>query len=127
MQDYERAFVDKMAGLALSGVSFARAIEAGVKEKLGEVPGEVFLRSLSRAARVDPHQFVKESARLFGRGAIGIYAAIERQGATPLRIEEPSRYESAMEELLEGIGGTPVVRVIPPADRQLDRSKLVPR
>ncbi len=105
MKDYERTFVSQMEAASRDGTSFQTVSDAAIKHKLGDGPGEILLRSLSKAARVDPGYFVREVSKVFGRGAIGIYDAIvdearERRHASA---PEETAYQSTVEELLEGI------------------------
>ena len=107
MQDYERQFVERVGGLASPDNSFRIAAERGIRARLGEAPAEILLRSLSRAGRSDPRAFVKEASKIFGMGAISIYRAIESEMEKPRATEAPSAFESAVQELLGGINGSP--------------------
>jgi len=77
LSDYGKDFVLKVGRLTKGGIDFEDLTKAALSGRFGGAT-DVLLRDLSGAALKDPEQFVRETSRIFGRGAIGIYEPIIR-------------------------------------------------
>jgi hypothetical protein len=105
MKDSERSFMEAMAEASSRGQSFRQLVDRGARAKLGEVPGEIFLRSLSKAARLDPRYFVPETSRLFGNGASAIFEAVIAESERDDSPQSGSAYEAVVQELVSSVQG----------------------
>jgi len=77
LNDNEKSFVLKMQRVVRAGVGFEALAREALVGKFGGAT-EVLLRDLSPQALDEPELFVKELARIFGRGAKGVYEPIVR-------------------------------------------------
>lgn len=109
MKDYERSFVETMNYKIQSGLSFPLLMQGALRSKLGDVPGDILYRSLSKGARVDPTYFVREVSKSFGRGAMAIYDAVVSQAEAPAQPRVADAYESTIKQLISAIPDSPPV------------------
>jgi len=77
LNDYEKSFIVKMQRVVGAGIGFEALAREALVGKFGGAT-EVLLRDLSPRALDDPELFVMELAKIFGRGAMGVYEPIVR-------------------------------------------------
>jgi len=75
LNGYEKSFVAKMGRLTNAGIDFEDLAREALAKKFGGAT-DVLLRGFSTDALQKPEIFVKELARVFGNGAMGIYEPI---------------------------------------------------
>jgi hypothetical protein len=75
LNDYERSFVAKTTKLKTAGVEFEGLAREALARKFGGA-ADVLFQDLSPKALEDPEDFVRETSRIFGRGAVGFYEPI---------------------------------------------------
>ena len=77
LNDYEKSFILKMQRVMRAGVGFDALAREALVGKFGGAT-EVLLRDLTPQALDDPELFVRELAKIFGRGAMGVYEPIAK-------------------------------------------------
>ncbi|HEV2225409.1 MAG TPA: hypothetical protein VGR56_01240 [Nitrososphaerales archaeon] len=114
MNDYEKAFVERMSRLERGGVNFELFAKEAVEAKFGGA-AEVVFRGLKGDAFMNPEVFVRELSRVFGRGAMGIYEPIMKQaerGMIASSSGNSSPYDSLLRQLGVPQGPAPVQGVM---------------
>jgi len=113
LNDYEKSFVLKMQRVMRAGVGFEALAREALVGKFGGAT-EVLLRDLSTQALDDPELFVKELAKIFGRGAMGVYEPIVRYVDMGLYSQAPnSPVLSLLRQLGPSMSGGTVAGGVP--------------
>ncbi len=105
--EYEKAFISRMARLQRSGYDFGGGSRQALESKFGGA-AEVLLRDLSEQARNDPTLFVTELTHTFGRGSIGFMEPVLKwadRGLFPPATPAQSAYSTIASRLPEGGDG----------------------
>ena len=76
MKDYERDFLFRINGLAISGPVFARLARETLREIMGEAGSSVVLYGLNKNVLESPERLTQELSSIFGWGAIPILKAL---------------------------------------------------
>jgi len=113
LNDYEKSFILKMQRVMRAGVGFEALAREALVGKFGGAT-EVLLRDLTPRALDNPELFVKELARIFGRGAIGVYEPIVRYVDLGLFSQTPdSPVLALLRQLGPSLGGETVEGGVP--------------
>lgn len=79
MNDYGKAFEERIARLGFRGPDFAAMAREALRGKFG-VGGDVLLGGMDRAVLESPKRFAAEMYRRFGRGSMEFYVTIVKFG-----------------------------------------------